>query len=128
MAFKSKIKVERAGRGCVTITTGREFLYGVKAKDPWGYFGGRKVTFKVCAIANGVQITRGGRRGGARRYPSAMARGGMVMCTAQGASSKCLRGRDFIAFPGGRAQFKARGQESMLLNGLAGLRRKRRRR
>lgn len=129
MAFKAKIQKSGMGakKDCVTITTGSQFLYGAKAKDPWGYFGGRKVTFKVCPIANGIQIARGGRRGGARSYPSRTATGGMTMCTARGEGSRCLRGTDFIASPGGGARFKRRGQAHMLLNGFGRYRRRRRR-
>lgn len=123
--YKPKITATKLGanRNCVSVTTGRDFLYGVKPKDPWGYFGGRKITFKVCAVANGIQISRGGRSGGGRAYPS-RSPGGMTVCTAAGAGSKCLRARDFIAFPGGAGAFKRRGQSHMVLNGFGGLRRR----
>lgn len=126
MAFKAKIQKSGMGakKDCVTITTGSQFLYGAKARDPWGYFGGRKVTFKVCPIANGIQIARSGRRGGVRG--AERARGGITACTAAGEASKCLRARDFVLFPGGGARFR-RGSPGMVLNGFGRYRRRRRR-
>jgi hypothetical protein len=131
MTFRAK--VQKAGYGakkdCVRITTGSEFLYGAKAKDPWGYFGGRKVSFLICPVANGIQIARGGRRGGARS--DMKSRGGILLCTSQGQNSKCLRAKDFVAFPGGGAKVRAwnrrSGGASQVLNGYSKTHRKHRR-
>jgi hypothetical protein len=91
------VKIAKQGE-CVRITTGSEFTWPNK-------FTGRKVTFVACPIRNGLSIQRGGRRGG------------ITMCTAAGVNSKCLRAKDFVAFPGGGAKLKRGG--TPMLNGYS---------
>lgn len=100
----------------ITVTTGSEFTWPDKLH-------GRKITFKIHPIRNGIQITRGGRRGGIRG--EGKARGGMTVCTAEGERSKCIRAKDIIVFPGGGAAL--RRKKIAVLNGLGGRRRKGRR-
>ena len=107
-----------------TITTGSEFTWP-------GKLHGRKITFKIQPIRGGISIARGGRRGGIRA--SGKARGGMVVCTAQGERSVCIRGKDLIVFPGGGAKvsrwakMSGRAKSQMMLNGYSKLHRKSRR-
>jgi hypothetical protein len=99
----------------ITVTTGSEFTWPDKLH-------GRRVTFKVQAVRNGIHISRGGRRGGIRG--SGKTRGGMVVCTARGAQSQCIRGQDFIVRPGGGGALRRGG---LPVYGSYGRRRRRRR-
>lgn len=109
--FKSK---------CATITTGSAFVWGAKKT-----FGGRKIKFEVCPIKGGVSIRRAGRRGGVRS--ASKTRGGMTVCVAQGQNSRCIKGPDFIAFPGGAAKTRKWNIPGVMLNGYSKTNRKARR-
>lgn len=120
----AKTRFQQRGRNEITVTTGSDFTWPDKLH-------GRKITFKVQPIRNGISITRGGRRGGIRA--EGKARAGMVVCTSQGAASKCIRGKDLVVFPGGGAKVSAwakmsgRAKSEMLLNGYSKTNRKARR-
>lgn len=117
-SFKQKTKT-------LTVTTGSKYDFNSRS------VGGRKITFKIHTIRDGLQITRGGRRGGIRGADKAQA--GMVVCTAQGAQSVCIRGKDLIVFPGGGAKvakwarMSGRSKSQMMLNGYSKTNRKSRR-
>lgn len=110
----------------VTITTGSEFTWPDK-------FSGRKITFKVSPIKNGIQIMRGARRGGIRGAEKA--RGGMLVCTptrhgggprGDETFTHCLRTKDVIIYPGGGAKTRSWSTKAHL-HGYSKINRKSRR-
>jgi hypothetical protein len=107
----------KAKTGCVTISTGSQYDFNSRSVH------GRKVSFKVCTMRNGVSIVRLGRRGGARR-PYAQS-GGMTACSARGQASKCVQGTSMIVFPGGGGKLRRGGTQ--VFNGYSKRRSSRRR-
>jgi hypothetical protein len=102
----------------VIVTTGSQYTFGKGTH-------GRTIKFRIHPMRNGIQVSRPGRRGGIRSDQKA--RGGMVVCTAEGERSRCIKSKDLIIFPGGSAKVKKWGS-SMMLNGYGSRRRRRRRR
>jgi hypothetical protein len=86
-----------AKRKTITVTTGSKFTWPDKLY-------GRKITFKIQPIKNGIAISRGGRRGGFRAEGKKS--GGLLVCqmSHHERPTHCIRETSVVIFPGGGAQ------------------------
>ncbi len=91
--------------------------------------GGRVTRWEVCAIGGAgepgsLSIHRRGRRGGVRSADKSP--GGMVLCSARGPNSKCVRAPyGAVVYPGGGTKLKR--MNFTVLDGMPAKRRRKRR-